>query len=505
MQPFGIELLLDLKGGDLSALSQQKLTVYLVQLRERIGMVRHGTRVREDHSGTVPEMVTLPVPAGERRAACDTPETGRLLATGVSDTLPSGRGRRWRRSCVSSGLPSPLPRKGLHMPPELLPVVLIVVLVVMTAIALITYLVVKVSRHQARQGPPEKETRTFTGTVRARAGESAYEATYFPGTTGKHAKPPHLRVTLPCPLPGEFSVVHEGGFDRFCKSIGLASEVQTGDVGFDTACYIQTDHPAFCRGYFADGQHRQAVLHLLRRGFGRVDHDGTTLSALWEPYTLGPERGEADAREAAETLLPLVRAYEPEATADLAPRRLSRHSLRRVGSVGLTAGLALGFLVFFSTQSNHFPLHPWGLAAWSLLGSIPALLIYLWLSAWLVRGHSTSHHQFFALLGAGVATIPLLGVLGAYQFNTRWDTSPAEERIVAVVNKGTHTHKRRTTYHADVASWDHSPPIRLRLSGGEHAGIVPGQSRARLVCRGGRLGFPWIERYEFLPPSPSRP
>lgn len=387
------------------------------------------------------------------------------------------------------------------MPPELLPVVLIAGLVVLAAIALITYLVVRLSRPGARQGTPEKETRTFTGTVRSRAGESAYEATYFPGTTGKHAKPPHLRLSLSCPLPGEFSVVPESGFDRFCKSIGLASEVQTGDVGFDSTCYIQTDHPAFCRGYFADGEHRQAVHHLLRRGFNRVDHDGTTLSLLWEPYTLGPERGETDAREAAETLLPLLRAYEPEATADLAPRRLSRHALRWVGSVGLIAGVALAFLFGFTVQSNHFPLHPWGLAVWSLPGSIPALLIYLWWSAWLVRGHSTSHHQFFALLAAGVATIPLLGVLGAYQVNTRWDTSPAEEHVVAVVNKGTHTRKRRTTYHADIASWDHSPPIRLRLSSREHGGITPGQSRARLTCRHGRLGFPWIERYEFLPPT----
>ena len=52
VQPYGIELLLDLKGCDLSDLSQQKLTDYFVQLCDLIGMVRHGEPVFwEDHSG----------------------------------------------------------------------------------------------------------------------------------------------------------------------------------------------------------------------------------------------------------------------------------------------------------------------------------------------------------------------------------------------------------------------------------------------------------------------
>ena len=52
MQPYGIELLLDLKGCDLSDLSQAKLTEFFVKLCEQIGMVRHGDPVFwEDHSG----------------------------------------------------------------------------------------------------------------------------------------------------------------------------------------------------------------------------------------------------------------------------------------------------------------------------------------------------------------------------------------------------------------------------------------------------------------------
>lgn len=51
-QPYGIELIPDLKGCDLSDLSQEKLTDYFVELCDLIGMVRYGEPVFwEDHSG----------------------------------------------------------------------------------------------------------------------------------------------------------------------------------------------------------------------------------------------------------------------------------------------------------------------------------------------------------------------------------------------------------------------------------------------------------------------
>ncbi len=52
MKPYGIELLLDLKGCDLFDLSQAKLEEFFVQLCELIEMKRHGSPVFwEDHSG----------------------------------------------------------------------------------------------------------------------------------------------------------------------------------------------------------------------------------------------------------------------------------------------------------------------------------------------------------------------------------------------------------------------------------------------------------------------
>lgn len=51
-KPYGLELLLDLKGCDLSELSRDKLTEYFIRLCELIGMKRHGEPVFwEDHSG----------------------------------------------------------------------------------------------------------------------------------------------------------------------------------------------------------------------------------------------------------------------------------------------------------------------------------------------------------------------------------------------------------------------------------------------------------------------
>ena len=52
VQPYGIELLLDLKGCDLADLSRQRLTDYCVRLCDLIRMVRHGDpMIWEDDSG----------------------------------------------------------------------------------------------------------------------------------------------------------------------------------------------------------------------------------------------------------------------------------------------------------------------------------------------------------------------------------------------------------------------------------------------------------------------
>jgi S-adenosylmethionine/arginine decarboxylase-like enzyme len=51
-KPYGLELLLDLKGCDLSGLSREKLTDYFIRLCQLIGMKRHGEPLFwEDQSG----------------------------------------------------------------------------------------------------------------------------------------------------------------------------------------------------------------------------------------------------------------------------------------------------------------------------------------------------------------------------------------------------------------------------------------------------------------------
>ena len=52
IKPYGLELLLDLKGCDLRDLSREKLTEYFIELCELIQMKRHGEPMFwEDHSG----------------------------------------------------------------------------------------------------------------------------------------------------------------------------------------------------------------------------------------------------------------------------------------------------------------------------------------------------------------------------------------------------------------------------------------------------------------------
>lgn len=375
--------------------------------------------------------------------------------------------------------------------------VVVIVVAVVATLAVVGYLLVTSLAGKRGSGRRADEARVLHGsasvTERGETAEVAYTGDFFPGTTGKNAKPSHLIVRVACEIPGDFTLVPEGWFDRFCKRIGLAHEIQTGDRLFDELCYVQTDTPEFARTYLADGERRQAVRRLFEMGFRSLDHDGTTLTATWTGYPHGEADSADYAQQAAEALVPLTRNI-PARPARTGRRRLSRKSLRWVGVGGLVVGIGLSIALAFTMTANGFPINHWGLLGTVLPLVGLALLVYLWLAAWLVRGHSTSHLQFFSLAVAGVLILPPVGVLVAERLNRWLDGSPAKEHVQIITAKEAKKKKNSTNYTASLAHWDDpTRTLELRIDGSTYGRIEPNRSRMKVVTHAGWLGFEWIE------------
>jgi hypothetical protein len=93
-----------------------------------------------------------------------------------------------------------------------------------------------------------------------------------------------LRIGMLVGSRGDVQTAPEKWFDRVCKRLGLAVEIQTGDALFDRECYIRSDTPAFAAAYLADAVKREAILVLRRLGFlGIMLKDGM-LTATWTGF-----------------------------------------------------------------------------------------------------------------------------------------------------------------------------------------------------------------------------
>lgn len=375
--------------------------------------------------------------------------------------------------------------------------VVVILVAVVAALAILAYVLVRALTGKRGPGRRADEARVLHGAAsvseRGETAEVAYTGDFFPGTTGKNAKPSHLIVRVACEIPGDFTLVPEGWFDRFCKRFGLAHEIQTGDRLFDELCYVQTDTPEFARTYLADGERRQAVRRLFEMGFRNLDHDGTTLTATWTGYPHGEAESADYAQQAAEALVPLTRNV-PARPAATGRRWLSRKRLGWAGAVGLFGGIAALVALTLTMSANGFPVNHWGLLGTVLPVVGLALLVYLWLAAWLVRGHSTSHLQFFSLAVAGVLILPPVGVLVAERLNRWLDGSPAKEHVQMITGKEAKKRKNSTSYTASLPHWDDpARTLELRIDSSTFGRIDPNRSRMKVVTHAGWLGFEWIE------------
>lgn len=312
-----------------------------------------------------------------------------------------------------------------------------------------------------------------------------YQYIYRPPTRqGKQTIPPSLTIEVPFDTAEEFEVVREGWFDRLCKKLGIASEVQTGSPEFDAAVYLRTDYPAFVEALFGDAGKRDATLAVMNAGFSSVTLKDRKLVATWhgfhpswgDPGTLVPD--------IAASLFTLRDNPPPESPEALRPRGTQ--------TVRLTLLWAVVVLLFLSLASFFFyqPMRSNDVFFKSLSFSGPGWLGFVWLSALLLRGHSRSHYRWATLIGVGGFAFLFGGVGATNLVNGTFDDSPRVTRIETITGKETNRSKRSTTYRVYFPSKGRpGASDSITVSANEWNGVVLNRSQVELVTTEGALGI----------------
>jgi hypothetical protein len=312
---------------------------------------------------------------------------------------------------------------------------------------------------------------------------------------GKHGRPSALTITVPVPTTGEFQVVPETWFDRFCKRLGVATEIQTGDDTFDAESYVRTDAVEFTQEYLADPVKRIAILDVRRLGFPKVTLKDGTVTALWTGFDPGRHDKPDLTADAAARLVLLARnlpPHKPEFDS-----RTGQH--RKEWQVAFWAFLAL-FAATILSLIAYPPTWAGELVGTAALVFVPGLAIFAYLSAWLLSGTSTSHYAWGALMLGAVFLVPMgsIGTVGL--LNGALDKSKMQVHTQLIVDKYTTRSKNTTHYHVKCASWREGGGTEsFKVSSTDYNAVVPHRSHMVVATCPGALGIEWLDGKRVVP------
>lgn len=303
-----------------------------------------------------------------------------------------------------------------------------------------------------------------------------------------------LRVGVPLRAPMLLRLQRETGSDRWFKSIGLATEFQTGSARFDQDVFIASDNPQVL-GHLADSaEARTAITNVLLSGYKRIELDG---SVLWlHPGTRGQSRNEATLLLA---LRDSLRGIETTSRFVLDPYAL-RIALVEAG-VWSVFGYALA--AWFENRVHGAAVHmePFDLLWPGLAIAGLMLLVLLAIVATVLRGSSFAHK---VLLESGVLLLiaaPVAGWQLASDLNRGMDTAPAvtEERVIedrATVRRRKSATRYRVTLRSAMAS-QIPVPTRIDVEHDVYQRATKGRI-LRITIGRGWLGAPWYRRMDVL-------
>lgn len=317
---------------------------------------------------------------------------------------------------------------------------------------------------------------------------TAYTVHYQTPIKGKNGRPSSLVVATTVPTDGEFRITGETGFDRLCKSVGLAVEIQADDPDFDDTCYVRTDAVEFTQAYLADPIKRVAVVDLRRLGFPEVCLADRRIEARWVGFDpLKDDRPDLTADAAARLIL--LSRNLPEPQPEFAART---GTWRKRWQVVLWLSLLAFALTIFSLFA-YTPLHFWSLLVRAAVPLFVGLPAFAFISAVLLRGTSRSHTAWGALMFGAIPLFPPGAIGTAALVNGMTDGSPPVPHDARIVRKYTTKSKNTTNYHVECQSWSEpGKTMSFRVGSAEYERVVEGQSHLRVTTRAGSLGVEWL-------------
>ena len=302
-----------------------------------------------------------------------------------------------------------------------------------------------------------------------------------------HAPP---SVSLKCSSPHAFRVQPLGKPTRWFRQIGYTLPILSGDRAFDERWSVESDDREFAQALVRERDVRAALARLDALGCRALAHTRRKLVAVLSRQGRTREDRELQETQVREQLGVLDGAVAKICRLHAFPRNGGR--LRVVlATIGASALVPLGLLGLALGGDELVTGELGRLILWSLLGSLPLLLVYLLVMGRLLAGRSSSHRDLLVVALTALLALPVLGMGATVTLNRLADPGPpAVHRATVLEITQRHGDGDRVDYYAVVPAWDPGagPRRAIEISHAQAQQVVTGRSVIVFTTSPGWLG-----------------
>jgi len=297
-----------------------------------------------------------------------------------------------------------------------------------------------------------------------------------------------------------FKLTKESFFDRWMKSLGIAAEIQSGDLRFDDHIYIASDNQEFMQQLCMNQEARKLIIEQFNSGCNFIKSDGHTIEVDYS----GDSTGDIELKKKFSSFCKHVFKIK------LMPRAfIDTFSIKVLVLEAIVWSIAtyaiLGFIEFYINRDD-VHLSEMGVfiqGLWVGLGLAIALIIFIIM---LLRGSSRGHRVIVESMLVLGFSLPLGGYNLVSDLNRKMDESATTFVEAKIVNKYERKHRRRRssyyTYHIQIDTPFTTDPYHVSRDLNVVKAVYDQAKPGHIITIGigpGWLHHPWYKSFEFRP------
>ncbi|WP_319557505.1 hypothetical protein [Thiomicrorhabdus sp.] len=310
-----------------------------------------------------------------------------------------------------------------------------------------------------------------------------------------------LKIGIPTPEKYNFSLKREEQIDRFFKKVGLSVEHQTGDKTFDQHIYIASDDSHLHEQL----THNKELSNFILEQFNdqsnySVEEIIGNSGFLWIKLKVPNDFDGMDVVETARTYVPMLYDLSKKFSSP-SSQSTTRDPfiIKAIIILAISSGLAInGFIQFFRISLDKIPftLDRTDVIFDSIIIGGGMTFILAAAAIFFLKRSARAHLVLIEIFLVGFLGSVSTSFAGLRDVNMEFDTNPAQEYQVEVLDKWSESSRRSTSYYIQTRDWTGENYTRDILISSDFYNKLSHGSKLKVTQSSGYLNYRWVKDIE---------